>query len=340
MIVYIMIGTFLIYDMIILTALLFNNNTSLYLLNDNFILKLGHTITTCLMILGIIILIEYIMWFLRISNLKHYIKPWQRLTLFANLIFIIIYDLLFGKVVFIGVYPVIIIDYPIWSLIIILFTTVFGIFLIWPKYSEFMKISYEDIFKNRFKKALVFSQAKLIFIISFLSIVIIRNHFENTWNLIITLDIALLIVCIFGLTTSYFYSYGEDILCILNIEAIYLYHESGKKIYSKIYKNLHRTKDFSIGSFLIAISAIFREIRSNRTYIDRIVMDDESEIILSSGKYSRGLLIVRQFNHLFREKLDNIIKEFEKLKGDSLKQWFGGSQKIDSQIEEIIMETI
>lgn len=166
----------------------------------------------------------------------------------------------------------------------------------------------------------------------------IRIYFGTTWGIILIADIVFLLSSISTLVLSFFPGFGESLLCVRNMESIYIVHQSGKLIYSRKFFPESTFDEEFFGAFLIIINEITKEIRSTGGRISQIVLEDDSEIIMVKGEFTQGVLITKTYNTLFIKKLRDFVGKIEKTIGSDLQNLSGKRLELDQQIEKLLRD--
>ncbi len=166
----------------------------------------------------------------------------------------------------------------------------------------------------------------------------IRIYFGTTWENILVADLFLLASTIIALILGFFSGFGETLLCLRNMESIYIVHQSGKLIYTRRFFPESLFDEEFFGAFLLIINEITKEIRSKGGRISQIVLEDNSEIIQWKGDFIQGVLITKTYSPLFIKKLRDLVTNIERNVSSDLKNWTGERLELDQQIEGMLRE--
>lgn len=228
----------------------------------------------------------------------------------------------------------IVVKNPIISLTILgLFGITFFTNKIYSSYFEFIKKS-----TNKSKAESRFSLYLGIFVGLFISTFIFRVHFGTNWTFILISDMIMILAIVYVLIASLYYGFGESILSRVNIESVYIVHSSGTLIYAYHFIERDKSKDDVIGAFFNCINSLIQEIRYGGIEIERFVLKDKSELVFSIGKHCRIILIVKEYNPIFKDKLSVLISRLQDKEFDITANWSFIDDDADSKFEKLIKE--
>ena len=295
-----------------------------------------HSISIVFIITGAVILIKFMNIFIKSANIKRSFKNGNNILIVILIVILVYINIFETEIIKINDYPFIVVKPILFSMISTL--VIVGIILstVAPQYFKSIDLLVSKKISKGKKEEFIYSSLIAIAIISLVGGVILRINLGINWSIIIFCDLILLFAAILCLMTSFTYGFGESMQGHLFLRAIFISHYSGKLIFSYNFTKHKEFKDEFVGPFLIAINSIVQEIRTKGTYIERLVLEDNSEIILSIGEYARGILITEEFNPTFKEKLDLLINTIESEVKKVIKDWSEYNTIVQKRIEELI----
>ncbi len=165
-----------------------------------------------------------------------------------------------------------------------------------------------------------------------------RIFLGTNWDAIEIADVFFLSSTIIAVSLGIYSGFGESLLCLRNMESIYIVHQSGKLIYSRKFFPESLFDEEFFGAFLLIINEITKEIRTRGGTISQIVLEDNSEIIFWKGDFIEGILITKIYNPLFIKKLQELVCKIEQKIGSDLETWSGKRLELDQQIDGVIRD--
>jgi len=286
-------------------------------------------------VLGAFFVILLMNHILKSAEMDYKIQIWKFLIVSPFVIILTYFSMFEIELVKLDGFGVFIIKPTLVSFTLALICVVLIVIILLPKYIKFARV-IEKKKSGRKRTLFYFTFAIVSSILLYISCVILRIHFGNNWGFIIFIDIFMMIAVGLSLIASLFYGFGEEMSCIINIEELYIAHSSGKLIHVEKFIERESTKESLLTAFFMAANMMVQEIRSEGSGIERFVLDDGSEIILSFGKYVRGILIVNKYNKLFKDKLDSLIRKLEELPNTKLENWTFGTLDFSQSIKKLL----
>ncbi len=293
----------------------------------------------CILFAGIAIFICLLamMWMLKMVRVPKNIKPWQFILINVLLLGTYIQILLSSSVYNMDGYTVIVSDS--WIIGSVLIVSAFSIMflIINLKFFPFLKKQTKYL-KISSRKNLFYGILINLIVEFYATGLYIRIYFGTSWDTILVADFLFLISTTSALVVGFFPGIGESLLCLRNMESVFIFHQSGKLIYSrKLFPGATFDEEF-FGAFLLIINEITKEIRTTGGRISQIVLEDNSEIVMWKGEFIQGVLITKTYNPLFINKLQDLVVKIEKKMGVALKYWTGKHLELDQQIESMIKD--
>ena len=331
--IYFYIGSYTMYELYLIGLNLFDPNTFNNLTIER--LTVIPFINLGCILIGVLIVIKFMKNLLKLAGMDYKIEIWKWVSIFSLSLILLYLSLFEVQLIDIEGFRVLLMKPVLLNSIVSLICSLIVCLIIAPLYLKFGKILKQK--KSGRKKAVSrFSTLIATSLFTFVICILLRIHFGNNWNSIIIIDFCMLFAICLSFIASLIYGFGEEMLCIVNLEELYITHKSGKLIHVEKFIDRKTTKESLISAFFMAINSMLQEIRTEGNIIERLVLDDKSEIILSFGHYIRGILIVNKYNHLFIDKLNLLIKEMEEKYDSKLKEWTTGSSDLSIRIKQLI----
>ncbi|MFX0102027.1 MAG: hypothetical protein ACFFCS_20850, partial [Candidatus Hodarchaeota archaeon] len=130
----------------------------------------------------------------------------------------------------------------------------------------------------------------------------------------------------------------ESLSCIFSLQALYITHYSGRPMFSfNIFDEVKVKKDV-LSPVFTAINQMAETIRVDKKKIHRLILDDDSEMVLVTGKYIGAFLIVNEYHSIFNVKLKKLIDKIETNELESVKHWMGENERFNKKIMDYLKE--
>ena len=288
-------------------------------------------------LIGVVIIVFEIEMIINMTGIEYSFKKWMVITgiviyTLISLTFIFNYD-----VINLNGYPSTIVTLPYFSLIPIVLLFILLATISGRRFFEFVSIVSAKKYR-RWGKEFVFT------IIIFLGLgfyyvnVVIRTYFGFNWIIIIISDILAIIAISAGIISSFVHSFGETMALVLNLEAIFISHFSGRLVYHRVFVEKGSTNPEIISAFLTTIDTMLKEIREKGEGVERLILHDDSQIIFSEGPYFTGIFITKRFNKQYKLKLGALVSKIHELKDFDIAKWDGETEVIGKNIEKFLAD--
>jgi len=328
---YIFCGAFTFFDQLI--AL----NVTLGNVIESELLYIIHLIRILGPLIAIVIIVFEIKMIINAAGIEYSFKKWMiiaGITIYMLIFLTFVYNY---DIIDLNGYPSTIVTLPFLSVMPIVLLLILGASISGRKFFQFVSMVSTKKYR-KWGKEFVFT-----FIISsslglYYLNVLVRIYFGVNWFIIIIADIFAIIAIFLGLIASFVHGFGETMALVLNLEAIFISHYSGRLVYYRIFVEKGSTNPDIISAFLTTIDTMLKEIREKGGGVERLVLDDESQIILSEGQYFKGIFITKQFNKQYKMKLEKLVSKIHELKAVDIAKWDGETGIISKSIDTFLTE--
>ena len=190
--------------------------------------------------------------------------------------------------------------------------------------------------KQDFKYALLMNTC----LYTFLAGVLAQMYLAMTSSIVIFGDMLILVALVFGFWSTFMHGFGETISTILNLRALYFIHFSGLPIYSHIFSRLFAMDKYYFSSLFLTITHMVENVVRDKKKLQRLVMQNGTELIVESGELCIGIMITKKFHPFFKKKLQEMVHVLEIEENEALTKWKGESEYFNKKMDDIISRVL